>query len=679
MLVKITRKDFMKKAISITLLFLCLAALASAQTKTKNELLQNTAGNQVTLGAPVAVTNNTILFPGTLGLQGSMLYMNSVAGAVGSTTWLNPGTNGFILSLSGGLPIWSDPAVILGASYWSLAGNAPAAGYNGTTGSFLGTTNTQPMVLATTNTTTPQPIEFFSNNVERARIASTGQLLVATTTPQATVTVNGETYSNTFLPQVNTAKPAWQEGRFFYDTAEKTMAYYNDHNGVTLNVGQEEWVRVYNATGSSIANGSAVYINGSNAASGLPTVALAKADQLLTVDVIGIATETIPNNSLGYVTAFGVVHQQNTSSYSAGQVLYLSATTAGSLTATRPGQPNFTNPIGYVDYVDASLGKILVNLGKSRQGAMTPGAIAFGGMDGYIRESPQKFFFDSVNQRLGIGTNAPGTAIDLTGDISIRYHGITLSADSTDNLAVGAYSYVGITGRTNNYIITGISGGVDGKQIQIINLTPKTMTLYHQNAGSTSANRIYNPSGQNISIADSGTVGLVYNSLLNCWVVQSTASAMSGTGNFTIVRQKSDQSITNSTTFKTATDFNYNVKPNSVYEVEIVVFDSGVGGSYMTGIASVPTGTTITGEVTTFVNGHLAPDVDIIRNGNFSSGGGTNTMTGVAGYIISKAILTTETTAGVVTFTWGMLSSGAGKTVWLFKDSYAIIRLIGKI
>jgi hypothetical protein len=310
---------------------------------------------------------------------------------------------------------------------------------------------------------------------------------------------------------------------------------------------------------------------------------------------------------------------------------------------------------------------------------MTPGAVAFGGADGFIRESPQKLFFDSVNQRLGIGTNTPGTNIDLTGDISIRFHGMTLSADTVNNLDVGAYSYVGITGRTNNYYISGIAGGTDGKQIQLINLTPKAMKLFHQNTNSTSANRIYNPSGQDITVADSGTVGLVYNGLLNCWVVQSSVSAMSGTSAFTIRRQKTTQSITNSTTFQIAHDFDFNVKPNSIYEIEIVIFDSGIGGAYWSATAITPSGCTTTAIVQTGIAGSLTrPDIDILANGNLSTGSGGNTMSGVAGYSHSRSILTTGSTGGVITFAWGMLSSASTKTLWLFKDSYAIVRLIGK-
>lgn len=427
--------------------FLALSfSFVQAQTQSKGFLLLNPSGNSVTIAAPSSVTNNTILLPGSLGSLGAIAYISSVAGSIGTTTWLNSGTNGYILSLSSGLPVWIDPASLFAGSYWSLTGNAPTAAYNGTTGSFLGTTNTQPLVLATANTTTAQPIQFFTNNVERARIASTGELLLGTTTPLATLTVNGETYSNTFLTRVNTSKPAYAEGRFFYDTALKTMAYYNDHSGITLNVGQEQWIRVYNASGASIANGSPVYINGNNAGAGLPTIALAKTDVLATSDAIGICTETIPNNSIGYVTAFGIVHQMNTSAYIPGQVLYVSPTAAGTLTGTRPNQPNFTNPIGYVATVDASLGKILVMAGKSRQGAMTSGAVAIGGTDGFIKENPTNLFWDNTNLRLGIGTNTPSSSLTVASP-----------AIASGGTGIGSQFNQTITAAANNDLLYGVN------------------------------------------------------------------------------------------------------------------------------------------------------------------------------------------------------------------------------
>lgn len=69
---------------------------------------------------------------------------------------------------------------ISGSSGWALAGNVTTDAWNGTSGTRLGTTSAQPLVLATTNATA-QDIRFFTgaNGVdERMRITGAGNIIV---------------------------------------------------------------------------------------------------------------------------------------------------------------------------------------------------------------------------------------------------------------------------------------------------------------------------------------------------------------------------------------------------------------------------------------------------------------------------------------------------------------------
>jgi len=72
---------------------------------------------------------------------------------------------------------WVDPSALVSAAGWALTGNSITSAWNGSSGNFLGTTNAQPLVIATTNTTTPQPIQFWTNNTERMRITDQGHVL----------------------------------------------------------------------------------------------------------------------------------------------------------------------------------------------------------------------------------------------------------------------------------------------------------------------------------------------------------------------------------------------------------------------------------------------------------------------------------------------------------------------
>lgn len=151
--------------------------------------------------------------------------------------------------------------------------------------------------------------------------------------------------------------PSYAIGKIAYDSSSDSLVAYNSDSAVAGNLLQEDWTRAVNNTGSSIANGQVVYINGSSG--GWPTIALARSDVLSTAYAIGLTTETIANGATGFVTEFGIVHGLDTSAYSAGTLLYLSGSTAGGLTSTAPST-GYNVPIGKVNAVSASVGSINV-------------------------------------------------------------------------------------------------------------------------------------------------------------------------------------------------------------------------------------------------------------------------------------------------------------------------------
>jgi predicted acyltransferase (DUF342 family) len=80
---------------------------------------------------------------------------------------------------------------LIGGFAWMLTGNSITSAWNGSSGNFLGTTNARPLVIATTDTTTPQPIQFWTRNVERVRITEAGDVGIGTRTPGARLHVVG--------------------------------------------------------------------------------------------------------------------------------------------------------------------------------------------------------------------------------------------------------------------------------------------------------------------------------------------------------------------------------------------------------------------------------------------------------------------------------------------------------
>jgi len=154
--------------------------------------------------------------------------------------------------------------------------------------------------------------------------------------------------------------PAHEEGRMFWDSDKHVLTIYNDEQDVSLQVGEEMYVRVKNESGATIPNGAAVYISGESG--DLPKIELAQADLITTSTVIGIVTHSLENNTEGYITTFGLVRSLDTSSFVSGDILYLSSSAPGVITKTPPTGLNQIVVLGLAVCIDAATGTILVHI-----------------------------------------------------------------------------------------------------------------------------------------------------------------------------------------------------------------------------------------------------------------------------------------------------------------------------
>ena len=95
---------------------------------------------------------------------------------------------------------------------------------------------------------------------------------------------------------------------------------------------------VYNNTGATLTKGTIVYINGGHG--NLPTVtkAIATSDPT-SAQTFGFINVDLTNNNNGYVTIIGRLENIDTQAYANGTQLYLSGTTAGTYTSTKPQAP----------------------------------------------------------------------------------------------------------------------------------------------------------------------------------------------------------------------------------------------------------------------------------------------------------------------------------------------------
>lgn len=132
-------------------------------------------------------------------------------------------------------------------------------------------------------------------------------------------------------------------------------------NGTTLQIGQESYIKVLNKSGTNFLNGQVVYISGAQGQR--LTAELAQANSEVTSRAtIGILTENINNNHQGFATTSGLVRDIDTSAWTEGDPLYLSASTAGGITNVKPTAPNHTVILGWVVRSHAVNGSIYVKV-----------------------------------------------------------------------------------------------------------------------------------------------------------------------------------------------------------------------------------------------------------------------------------------------------------------------------
>jgi hypothetical protein len=164
-------------------------------------------------------------------------------------------------------------------------------------------------------------------------------------------------------------------------TAGVAVMRWNDTDGtidlglkggnVTLQLGQEQLVRVVNKTATNInlleSNYQAVRVTGAQGQRLKVDLAQATTDAL-SAETIGLVTETINNNQEGFITTSGLVRGINTTgslqseTWADGDVVYLSPTTAGRITNVKPSAPNHLVIIGYVVSAHATQGSIFVKV-----------------------------------------------------------------------------------------------------------------------------------------------------------------------------------------------------------------------------------------------------------------------------------------------------------------------------
>ena len=129
-----------------------------------------------------------------------------------------------------------------------------------------------------------------------------------------------------------------------------------------------------------------------------------------------------------------------------------------------------------------------------------------------------------VEGNVGVGVTSPKTKIDIGGDLALREYsqdiGTNAGTNNFNDLAINSdNTFIRVTGPDNNYEITGITGGVDGRVLILYNSTLKDMKFKNDDILSAAANRIYGYDYADVTVRKLSTATLVYSSIDSRWLV----------------------------------------------------------------------------------------------------------------------------------------------------------------
>ena len=210
-------------------------------------------------------------------------------------------------------------------------------------------------------------------------------------------------------------------------------------------------VQVRNTTGATLTKGTVVYMSG--ATGQIPTVSKALATSDATsAQTLGMMSADLANNSNGYVTIIGLISNINTSAFTDGEQLYLSGTTAGTYTSTKPYAPIHLVYVAVVEHAHPTQGKIFVKVQNgyeldeihnvSAQSPTTGQTIVYNSSTS-LWEKNTVSLTAGVNGTLPIANGGTNLTSYATGDI--------IYASATNTLSK-------LTAGTNGYVLTLASG-----------------------------------------------------------------------------------------------------------------------------------------------------------------------------------------------------------------------------
>jgi hypothetical protein len=413
----------------------------------KQQILSSSGVSAVTATAPLASSGGTT--PNlTIALASS-----TTSGYLSTTDWNTFNGKGTVTSITAGTGL--SGGTITSSGTIALANTAVSAG------SYTSANITVDAQGRITSASNGSGMVYPSSGIPNSTGSAWGTSYSTSGSGTVVALATGATLNNPTIGNyeiwTSTSAPSYAEGRQWYDSTSHSLAYYNDSANSIVHIGQDIQFKVINNTGSTIANGSPVYITSSSSGQTYPNVALAKADVASTAVVIGLTNGAIANGAIGYVTAQGGIDNVNTGAFTVGQVLYLSPYSAGQLQNTIP-PTGITVQVGVVTYVDSSAGKIYV---KQTTPLNVPAsiisgqvAIANGGTNGTATPTAGGIAYGSGTAYAFTAAGTSGQVLTSAGSGTPTWTTPTAYATVTDDTTTNATRYPLFAAATSGNLTT---------------------------------------------------------------------------------------------------------------------------------------------------------------------------------------------------------------------------------
>jgi hypothetical protein len=263
-------------------------------------------------------------------------------------------------------------------------------------------------------------------------------------------------------------------GTMSWDDGDGVPSVLLKGGNTTLQVGTQEYARVFNDSGATLTKGQVVYISG--AQGNRVAVKLAKADvEATSFGTIGLVAESIANGAEGFIIVSGALYKLNTTGLTAGVTVYLSPTTAGAYTTTKPQAPNQLVVLGWVERISATVGSIYVKIDNGYE---------LDELHDVQVTSPQSgniLIYDASTSPIGVWKNAnltDGTGIAITegaGSITVANSGVLSVTGTAPVVSSGgqnpAISMAAATTSVNGYLTSTDWNTFNGKQAALVSGT----------------------------------------------------------------------------------------------------------------------------------------------------------------------------------------------------------------